>query len=142
MSFKALGLDHVAIVVEDLDAAIRMYRDVLGLELVEVEEVPEQQVRTAIFGHGMGRIELISPTVKGSGVSRFLEKRGEGLHHICIEVEDIEAALEALKVHAAPLIDSSPKPGAGGARVAFVHPKGVHGVLLELRQGPKGSGLR
>lgn len=142
MSFKALGLDHVAIVVEDLDAAIRMYRDVLGLELVEVEEVPEQQVRTAIFGHGMGRIELISPTVKSSGVARFLEKRGEGLHHICIEVEDIEAALEALKAHAASLIDSSPKPGAGGARVAFVHPKGVHGVLLELRQGPKGSGLR
>src|SRR6266851_4379882 len=113
-----------------------------ALDLVEVEEVPEQQVRTAIFGHGMGRIELISPTVKGSGVARFLEKRGEGLHHICIEVEDIEAALEALKVHAAPLIDSSPKPGAGGARVSFVHPKGVHGVLLELRQGPKSSGLR
>jgi methylmalonyl-CoA/ethylmalonyl-CoA epimerase len=142
MSLKAQGLDHVAIVVEDLDAAIRIYRDVLGLELVEVEEVAEQQVRTAIFGRGRGRIELISPTVKGSGVARFLEKRGEGLHHICIEVEDIEAALEALKAQAAPLIDSSPKPGAGGARVAFVHPKGVHGVLLELRQGPKGSGLR
>ena len=142
MSLKAQGLDHVAIVVEDLDAAIRIYRDVLGLELVEVEEVAEQQVRTAIFGRGRGRIELISPTVKGSGVACFLEKRGEGLHHICIEVEDIEAALEALKAQAAPLIDSSPKPGAGGARVAFVHPKGVHGVLLELRQGPKGSGLR
>ena len=142
MSLKAQGLDHVAIVVEDLDAAIRIYRDVLGLELVEVEEVAEQQVRTAIFGRGRGRLELISPTVKGSGVARFLEKRGEGLHHICIEVEDIEAALEALKAQAAPLIDSSPKPGAGGARVAFVHPRGVHGVLLELRQGPKGSGLR
>jgi methylmalonyl-CoA/ethylmalonyl-CoA epimerase len=142
MSLKAQGLDHVAIVVEDLDAAIRTYRDVLGLELVEVEEIAEQQVRTAIFGRGMGRIELISPTVKGSGVARFLEKRGEGLHHICIEVEDIEAALEALRAQAAPLIDSSPKTGAGGARVAFVHPKGVHGVLLELRQGPKGSGLR
>lgn len=142
MSLKAQGLDHVAIVVEDLDAAIRIYRDVLGLELVEVEEIAAQQVRTAIFGHGMGRIELISPTVKNSGVARFLEKRGEGLHHICIEVEDIEAALEALRAQAAPLIDSSPKPGAGGARVAFVHPKGVHGVLLELRQGPKGSGLR
>src|SRR5258708_38728899 len=76
MSFKARGLDHVAIVDEDLDAAIRMYRDVLGLELVEVEEVPEQQVRTAIFGHGMERLELICPTVKGSGEAGLLEKKG------------------------------------------------------------------
>ena len=142
MKFKAKGLDHVAIVVTDLDAAIQTYRDVLGLELAEIEEVPEQQVKTAIFGHGMGRIELICPTVKTSSVARFLEKRGEGLHHICVEVENIEAALEALKAEGAPLIDASPQPGAGGARVAFVHPKGVHGVLLELRQGPKGSGLR
>ena len=142
MRFKAKGLDHVAIVVADLDAAIRTYRDVLGLELAEIEEVPEQQVKTAIFGHGMGRIELICPTVKNSGVARFLEKRGEGLHHLCVEVDNIEAALEALKAEGAPLIDASPQPGAAGARVAFVHPKGVHGVLLELRQGPKGSGLR
>jgi len=142
MNFKAKGLDHVAIVVADLDAAIRTYRDLLGLELAEVEEVPEQQVKTAIFGHGMGRIELICPTVKTSGVARFLDKRGEGLHHICVEVENIEGALQALKAEGAPLLDASPQPGAGGARVAFVHPKGLHGVLLELRQGPKGSGLR
>jgi methylmalonyl-CoA/ethylmalonyl-CoA epimerase len=136
MSVKAKGLDHVAIAVKDLDRAIALYRDAFGLELAEVEEVPEQQVRTAIFGHGKGRVELICPTVSDSGVARFLEKRGEGLHHICVEVEDIEAAMAALKERGAPLIDEVPKVGAGGAKVAFVHPKGAAGVLVELRQGP------
>jgi methylmalonyl-CoA/ethylmalonyl-CoA epimerase len=137
MTVKAKGLDHVAIVVKDLEAAIRLYRDTLGLELTHVEEVKEQQVRTAIFGHGMGRVELICPTTTDSGVARFLEKRGEGLHHICVEVEDLDAALAALRAAGAPLIDQTAKPGAGGARVAFVHPRGTHGVLTELREGPK-----
>jgi methylmalonyl-CoA/ethylmalonyl-CoA epimerase len=136
MKLESLGLDHVAIAVKDLDRAISLYRDVLGLKLAEIEEVPEQQVRTAIFGHGMGRIELICPTANDTGVAKFLEKRGEGLHHICIEVNDIEAAIRELKARGAPMIDETPKPGAGGARVAFVHPKGAHGVLVELRQGP------
>jgi methylmalonyl-CoA/ethylmalonyl-CoA epimerase len=138
MTVKAKGLDHVAIVVRDLEAAIRLYRDTLGLELTHVEEVKEQQVRTAIFGHGMGRVELICPTTTDSGVARYLEKRGEGLHHICIEVEDLDAAMGALRAVGAPLVDETPKPGAGGARVAFVHPRGTHGVLTELREGPKG----
>jgi methylmalonyl-CoA/ethylmalonyl-CoA epimerase len=136
MTVHAKGLDHVAIVVRDLEESIRLWRDALGLELAHVEEVPEQQVRTAIFGRGMGRVELISPTTKDSGVAKFLEKRGEGLHHVCIEVEDIEAAMASLRAAGAPLIDAQPKPGAGGARVAFVHPKGMRGVLTELRQGP------
>jgi methylmalonyl-CoA/ethylmalonyl-CoA epimerase len=137
MTVKAKGLDHVAIVVRDLEAAIRLYRDTLGLELTHVEEVKEQQVRTAVFGHGMGRVELICPTTTDSGVARYLEKRGEGLHHICIEVEDLDAAMGALRAVGAPLVDETPKPGAGGARVAFVHPRGTHGVLTELREGPK-----
>jgi len=137
MTVKAKGLDHVAIAVKDLDSAIELYRQAFGLELAEVEEVPEQQVRTAIFGHGMGRIELICPTSKDTGVARFLDERGEGLHHICLEVDDIDAAIAELKRRGAPLIDESPKPGAGGARVAFVHPKGTRGVLTELRQGPR-----
>jgi methylmalonyl-CoA/ethylmalonyl-CoA epimerase len=136
MSVKAKGLDHVAIAVKDLDKAISIYRDALGLELAEIEDVPEQHVRTAIFGHGMGRVELICPTDADNGVARFLEKRGEGLHHVCIEVEDIDAALAALKARGAPLIDETPKIGAGGARIAFIHPKGTSGVLTELRQGP------
>lgn len=137
MTVKAKGLDHVAIAVKDLDSAIELYRRAFGLELAEIEEVPEQQVRTAIFGRGMGRIELICPTSQDTGVARFLDKRGEGLHHICLEVDDIDAAIAELKRRGAPLIDESPKPGAGGARVAFVHPKGTRGVLTELRQGTR-----
>jgi len=137
MTPKAKGLDHVAIVVRDLEAAIRLYRDTLGLTLEAVEAVPEQAVTTAIFGSGMGRVELICPTTADSGVARFLEKRGEGLHHICLEVEDLEASLAALKAAGAPLIDETPRPGAGGAKVAFIHPRGARGVLTELRQGPK-----
>ena len=137
MTVKAKGLDHVAIAVKDLDRAIATYRDAFGLELAHVEEVPEQQVRAAIFGHGMGRIELICPTDAASGVARFLQKRGEGLHHLCVEVDDLEATLAGLKARGAQLIDETPRPGAGGAKVAFIHPKGAHGVLTELRQGPK-----
>ncbi len=136
MSVKARGLDHVAIAVKDLDRAVAHYQQVFGLKLAHVEEVPDQKVRTAIFGEGLGRIELICPTEPDTGVARFLEKRGEGLHHICIEVEDIEATLAELKEQGAPLIDSTPKVGAGGAKIAFVHPKGAHGVLTEVRQGP------
>ncbi len=138
MTVKAKGLDHVAIVVRDLEAAIRLYRDTLGLELAAVEEVPEQQVTTAIFGRGLGRVELICPTTVDSGVGRFLEKRGEGLHHICLEVEDLEGTLKALREAGIPLIDEAPRPGAGGAKVAFIHPRGARGVLTELREGPKG----
>jgi methylmalonyl-CoA/ethylmalonyl-CoA epimerase len=139
MTVRAKGLDHVAIVVRDLEESIPLWRDALGLELTEVEEVPEQQVRTAIFGHGMGRVELICPTTPDSGVAKFLASRGEGLHHVCIEVEDIESAMDSLRKAGAPLIDQEPRPGAGGARVAFVHPKGMRGVLTELRQGPKAA---
>ncbi len=134
---KAKGLDHVAIAVKDLEKAIAFYEKAFGLKLAEVEEVKEQKVRTAIFGHGLGRIELICPTEPDTGVAKFLDKRGEGLHHICIEVEDIDAALDELKAQGAPLIDQVPKIGAGGAKIAFIHPKGAHGVLTELRQGPK-----
>ncbi|HEX9508016.1 MAG TPA: VOC family protein, partial [Myxococcales bacterium] len=107
MKIKAKGLDHVAIAVKDLPRAIAVYRDALGLDLAEEEEVAEQQVRTAIFGRGMGRIELICPTTEDSGVARFLAKRGDGLHHLCIEVEDIDASLAQLKAQGAPLIDDS-----------------------------------
>lgn len=133
---KAKGLDHVAIAVKDLEKAIAFYQKAFGLKLAEIEEVKEQKVRTAIFGHGLGRIELICPTEPGTSVARFLDKRGEGLHHICIEVDDLDASLAELVAQGAPLIDQTPKLGAGGAKIAFIHPKGTHGVLTELRQGP------
>ncbi|HEY1088046.1 MAG TPA: methylmalonyl-CoA epimerase [Archangium sp.] len=132
---KAKGLDHVAIAVKDLDVAVEYYVKVLGFAPPELEVVEEQKVRTAIFGHGLGRIELICPTDPNSSVAKFLEKRGEGLHHICVEVPDIEQSLADLKAKGAQLIDQTPKIGAGGAKIAFVHPKGAHGVLTELRQG-------
>lgn len=132
----AKGLEHVAIAVKDLDAAVHYYVHVLGFAPPELEVVAEQKVRTAIFGHGMGRIELICPTDASSSVAKFLEKRGEGLHHICVEVDDIVATLAELKAKGAALIDEVPKIGAGGAKVAFIHPKGAHGVLTELRQAP------
>ncbi len=131
------GLDHVAILVSDLDAAIALYRDVYGLALSEVEEVPTEKVKVAIFGHGAGRIELVSPTGPDSPMAKAIERRGEGLHHICLEVPDIAGAMAALRARGAPLLDEKPRPGAGGAQVAFVHPKGSRGVLVELRQGPK-----
>ena len=131
----AKGLDHVAIAVKDLDVAIMHYVEVLGFAPPEIELVEEQKVKTAIFGHGLGRIELICPTEPNTSVAKFLEKRGEGLHHICVEVEDIVATLAELKAKGAQLIDETPKIGAGGAKIAFIHPKGSHGVLTELRQG-------
>jgi methylmalonyl-CoA/ethylmalonyl-CoA epimerase len=134
-SGKAKGLDHVAIAVKDLDVAVDYYVKTLGFAPPELEVVEEQKVRTAIFGHGLGRIELICPTDPSSSVAKFLEKRGEGLHHICVEVPDIEASLADLKAKGAQLIDEVPKIGAGGAKIAFVHPRGAHGVLTELRQG-------
>ena len=132
----AKGLEHVAIAVKDLDAAVHYYVHVLGFAPPELEVVADQKVRTAIFGHGMGRIELICPTDASSSVAKFLEKRGEGLHHICVEVDDIVATLAELKAKGAALIDEVPRIGAGGAKIAFIHPKGAHGVLTELRQGP------
>ncbi len=131
------GLDHVAILVADLDAAVELYRDVYGLDLAGVEEVPSEKVRVAIFGRGAGRIELVSPSGPDSPMRAALEKRGEGLHHLCLEVPDLEAAMASLKARGAPLLDEKPRPGAGGARVAFVHPRGSRGVLVELRQGLK-----
>jgi methylmalonyl-CoA/ethylmalonyl-CoA epimerase len=132
------GLNHVAIAVKDLEAAVAFYRDVLGLECEGRERVADQQVDVAFFGGGSapgsGRIELISPFTPDSGVARFLDKRGEGLHHICIDVPDLDAALARLKARGLPLIDEQPRIGAGGARIAFVHPKGGRGVLIELRE--------
>jgi methylmalonyl-CoA/ethylmalonyl-CoA epimerase len=132
-----IGLDHVAVLVADLDAAVKLFRDTYGLAEPEIEVVPGEKVKVAIFGHGQGRIELVCPTGPDSPMHKALEKRGEGLHHLCIEVPDIEKAMAGLRAAGAPLLDEKPRAGAGGARVAFVHPRGSRGVLVELRQGPR-----
>jgi methylmalonyl-CoA/ethylmalonyl-CoA epimerase len=124
-------VDHIAIVVEDLEAALGTYRDALGLTLDHVAEIPEQGVKAAFLPAGDGEIELLEPLSPESGIGKYLAKRGEGLHHICLEVDDIEMTLADLKARGAALIDETPKQGAHG-RIAFIHPKGAHGVLIEL----------
>ena len=126
-----MKVDHIGIVVRDIAAALRVYQEALGLPLQETKDLPDQQVRVAFLPAGESNIELLQPTSDDSGVARYLANRGEGVHHICIEVEDIEGALARLQAHDVQLIDQEPRRGAHG-RVAFVHPKGAHGVLLEL----------
>jgi methylmalonyl-CoA/ethylmalonyl-CoA epimerase len=128
------GLDHVAILVSDLDAAVKLYRDVYGLHLNEIEEVPSEKVKVAIFGHGLGRVELVCPTDPESALAKRIKEKGEGLHHICLSVADIQPPMDSLTAGGAPLLDKVPRPGAGGSKVAFVHPKGSRGVLVELKQ--------
>lgn len=126
-------IDHVGIVVKDLDAALATYCDLLGFRLLERIAIPEQLVEAAFLDGGNGTIELIAPTDTESGTARYLENRGEGTHHICFEVADIEAALAALRAQGLRLVDETPRRGVHG-RVAFVHPKATHGVMLELLQ--------
>ncbi len=129
MSIKKI--DHIAIVVENLDRALGVYRDALGMTVTDVRAMPEQDVKMAFLPTGDSEIELLEPLSAESGIGRYLAKRGEGLHHVCLEVDDIEATLADLKAKGAQLIDETPKQGAYG-RIAFIHPKGAHGVLIEL----------
>jgi methylmalonyl-CoA epimerase len=126
-----MKIDHIGIVVRDIREALRVYETALGLSLEEVSDVPDQKVQVAFLPIGESNIELVQPTSDDTGIARYLAKRGEGIHHLCIEIEDIEAALAQLKAQDVPLIDETPRRGAHG-RVAFVHPKGAHGVLIEL----------
>ncbi|WP_376793309.1 methylmalonyl-CoA epimerase [Thermoflexus sp.] len=135
-------LNHVAIVVEDLEAALPFFRDLLGLPLARVADVPAEEVRIAFFPMEGGEIELVEPTTSESGVARFLARRGPGLHHICVEVDDLEATLGRLRAAGIQLIHETPLIGHDGTRYAFIHPKSAFGVLVELyeRVGGKASG--
>jgi methylmalonyl-CoA epimerase len=129
-------IDHIAVVVESLDAALTFYRDTLGIHPSRVIDFPREGVKIAFLplgGPAGSEIELLEPTDPNTGVGRFLQKRGEGMHHICLEVPDIDRALAELQAAGAELLDTSPRPTAEG-RGIFLHPKGTHGVLLELIQ--------
>lgn len=127
-----MKIDHIGIATRQLGEATAVWREALGLELESTEEVAEQGVRVAMMPIGETHIELLEPLRQDSPVGKFLEKRGPGLHHIAIRVDDIQVALKKLKEKGARLIDETPRLGAGGCLVAFVHPASTNGVLLEL----------
>jgi len=129
--FKVKKIDHVAIAVADLDAVAAKYKEVLGLEAREREVVASQKTEALLLPLGESSLELIAPR-GNDGLAKFLEKRGPGLHHVAVEVEGIEAALVFLKGLGVPLIDETPRKGARGHKVAFLHPKATGGVLVEL----------
>ena len=128
-------LDHVGIAVRDLAAALAFYRDALGLEVEASEEVATQRVRAHFVPVGESTLELLEATASDSAIAKYIEKRGPGLHHITLRVDDITAALKQLKERGIRLIDDQPRPGAEDALVAFIHPSSTHGVLVELKQG-------
>ena len=128
------ALDHVGIAVAELEQALAFYRDALGLPVEAPEEVPSQRVRAHFIPVGESALELLEATSGDSPIARYLERRGPGLHHITLRVDDIAATLERLKAHGVRLIDEHPRPGAHGSLVAFIHPASAHGVLVELKQ--------
>ena len=132
-------IEHVALAVADLDRAIEHYRSVWGLEVAHRERVDDQGVEEAMLPLGESYLQLLHPTHEESTVAKFIERRGEGLHHIAYEVDDLRAALAHMKEEGATLIDEEPRRGGRGHMVAFVHPKGNHGVLVELIQSPSRS---
>ena len=132
-----MKINHLGIATRGIEEALKFWEDALGLENVHTEVVEDQKVRVAMLPLGESRIELLEPTSEDSPISKFLEKRGGGIHHIAVEVEDIRAALAKLKRAGARLIDEEPRTGAEGCLVAFVHPASANGVLLELVQENK-----
>ncbi|MGI8565103.1 MAG: methylmalonyl-CoA epimerase [Pyrinomonadaceae bacterium] len=127
-----MKIEHIGIATHSINDALGFWRDALGLNVVGTEEVAEQGVRVAMLPVGESRIELLEPTGPASPVAKFLEKRGAGIHHVAVRVDDIRASLARLKEKGARLIDESPRVGAGGCLIAFVHPSAAGGVLLEL----------
>ena len=126
------SIHHIAIIVHNLDAALTLYRDVLGLEVIDRWQVPQDSVEIVSLATDSGQIELLMPLDSESSAARFLEKRGEGMHNVCLAVDDIEAEMERLLASGARLLSQEPVVNAHGTRLVFVHPKSTHGVLLEL----------
>lgn len=126
-------IDHVCVAVKNLDEALKFYNDVLGLKPSRIEEVPDQGVKAALIPVGDTEIELLEPTDPQGGVARFLETRGEGIHHICIEVDNVDEELKSLEAKGVRLIDKQGRKGLAG-KIGFLHPKAMMGILVELAQ--------
>jgi methylmalonyl-CoA epimerase len=131
-------IDHLGVAVEDLEAAVLLFRDTLGLEYAGEETVAQQKVKTAFFPVGESSIELLEPTDPDSPVAKFIAKRGVGIHHIALRVDDVAKAIEELTARGVKMIDSVPRDGAHGAKIAFIHPKSTPGMLVELCQRKEG----
>ncbi len=127
-------INHIGIAVNNIEEALGLYTDVLGLKLEGVEVVEEQKVKTAFLPIDNTEFELLESTDKDGPIAKFIEKRGQGIQHIALEVEDIEKAIEEMKAKGIRMIDEKPRYGAGGAKIAFLHPKSTYGVLIELCQ--------
>jgi methylmalonyl-CoA/ethylmalonyl-CoA epimerase len=135
----AATLDHVGIAVADIEQALVFYRDALGLEIGEAEDVPSQHVRAHFVAAGGAALELLEATSPESPIAKYVARRGPGLHHITLHVDDVAEVLARLDARGVKLIDRQPRPGAHGSLVAFVHPSSAHGVLVELKQAAPGS---
>ena len=127
-------VDHIGVAVNNIDDALKFYTENLGMECKDVEDVPQQKVKVAFLPVGESKIELLEPSSDESPVKKFLDKKGEGVHHIALHVDDIEKKLEELKDKGVKLIDEEPRDGAHGAKIAFIHPKSTGGTLVELCQ--------
>lgn len=131
---KIKQINHVAIVVEDIDDALSFWRDALGIEMHELRDVPAEKSKVAFLPVAGSEIELVQPTTDDSGIAKYLAKRGQGMHHVCLEVDDIDGMLTQLKAKGIRLITEEPKTAADGKRYAFIHPESASGVLVELYQ--------
>jgi methylmalonyl-CoA/ethylmalonyl-CoA epimerase len=134
-------IHHVAVVVRSIDDSLGLYRDLLGMPVEAVTDIPSDRVRIAFLGVGESKVELVEPTDDTTGVARFLAKQGEGFHHVCFEVANLSEELTRLAIEGIELIDSAPRRGAEGP-VAFLHPRSCHGVLVELIEAPGGPSWR
>ena len=134
--FKVLCIEHVALAVKDVDAPSNLFGSLLGIEHTSSEEITDQKVNTHIFDTTEGKIELLDALSDDSPISKFLENRGEGIHHIAFKVDKLQPALDYLKNNGITLIDETPRIGAEGLLIAFLHPKSTHGILVELCQQP------
>ena len=131
----SVTINHIAIVVEDIEKALAVYRDALGLPLHHITEEPAEQVRVAFLPTANSEIELIQPTMPDSGVAKFLAKRGEGIHHICLQVDSIDATIQTMQAHGLQIL-GEPRVNQRGDKYVFMHPKSAHGVLVELYERP------
>lgn len=135
-------IDHIGIAVDDLERGIALYREGLGLSLHSRERLEASGLEVAVFEVGNSHLELLASRRPGTPIEKFVERRGSGIHHVALEVDDIEAALAACRARGLQPVDDVPRPGAGGTRTAFLHPKSVLGVLIELVELPRGGATR